>query len=56
MNPRSPDMRGFETSQIFQSCYGTAKIKSRANAAFLCFRWKTSHFVKNCGNRDTPDV
>jgi hypothetical protein len=55
-NPRSPDAHGSETSRIFQFCDEAAKIKSRANAAFLCFRWKTSHFVKNCGSRDTPDL
>src|SRR5215472_4744976 len=50
---RGPDLRGFESSQVFQFCYETAKIKSRANAAFLCFRWKTSDFVKKCGGWDT---
>src|SRR6516225_7668339 len=49
----TPNLRGFESSQVFQFCYETAKIKSRANAAFLCFRWKTSHFVKKCGGWDT---
>src|SRR5437764_12534192 len=53
-NPHSPDMRGLETSRTFQFCTRTAKIKTSASAAFLCFRWKTSHFVKNCGSRDTP--
>src|SRR5215470_7887774 len=45
--------RAFESSQVFQFCYETAKIKSRANAAFLCFRWKTLYFVKKCGGWDT---
>jgi hypothetical protein len=52
----TPNLRGFESSQVFQFCYETAKIKSRANAAFLCFRWKTSHFVKHCGGWDTVDL
>jgi hypothetical protein len=50
---RGPDPRSFETTQVFQFCDGTAKIKSAANAVFLCFRWKTSHFVKDCGGWDT---
>src|SRR5262245_38286101 len=55
-NPRSPDLRSFETSRVFQFCDGTAKTKSRASAAFLCFRWKTSHSVKNCGGWDTVEL
>jgi hypothetical protein len=52
----APIVRGFETSRFFQFCDATAKIKSRANAVFLCFRWKTSHFVKHCGGWDTVDL
>src|SRR5437764_8706481 len=49
-NPHSPDMRGLENFTNFSILHRTAKIKTTANAAFLCFRWKTSHFVKNCGS------
>jgi hypothetical protein len=52
-NPRSPDCAQLETPQVFQFCDGTAKTKSRASAAFLCFRWKTLYFVKKCGGWDT---
>src|SRR5262249_6612231 len=45
----APIVRSLETPQVFQFCDRTAKIKSRANAAFLCFHWKTSHFVEKCG-------
>jgi hypothetical protein len=50
-----PDMRGSKTVMNFSILPRPAKIKTTANAAFLCFRWKTSYFVKNCGSRDTPD-
>jgi hypothetical protein len=54
-NTAPPDMCGSKTAMNFSILLRPAKIKTAANAAFLCFRWKTSHFVSNCGGRDTLD-
>src|ERR1051325_3959591 len=49
-----PDMRGSKTVMNFSILLRPAKIKTSANSAFLCFRWKTSQFVRDCGGWDTP--
>jgi hypothetical protein len=46
-------MRGYELREFFNFYCRTAKLKTTANAAFLCFRWKTLHFLKRCGGAVT---
>jgi hypothetical protein len=50
--PAAP-LAQLETSRIVQFNHETAKVKTRASAAFLCFWGKTSEFVIRCGEQVT---